>query len=168
MNLKKQEKITSREVSSSISQVAEKLGINAEQLKEGIANSFRESYCQGDNAEADLEFDFSGELTVFRKYRLVLEVKDVAKEIILDDSLLSQGKIVGEFFYLSLPVEGFSSNLIQDIGRRIRAGIREVRRQKQLENFRKQKDQLIKGRVSRVDSRLKVGIVDLEDGNIGY
>lgn len=141
--------INDNNIQQIIKQLAEKGKINPEQIKSLVINTFRQSYCQGKNSKVELDFGFStNELLIYHKYKIVEKVTDPSYEITNNDPLIKEGKIVKKTFYLPLNINGFSFELTQQIFKKLEKELEKIQAEKKLQNFEKQKDQLICGRIS--------------------
>ena len=90
------------------------------------------SYCQGENAEADLHFEFATGLLVYRTYKIVEKVNDPEKEIAKDDSkLLEESKVKGDTLFLPLDTKNLSLSLNYEIKKQLRKDLGEIHGEKQ-------------------------------------
>ncbi|CAJ0925036.1 7387_t:CDS:2 [Entrophospora sp. SA101] len=81
-----------------IQKLAEREKVSPQKIEEIIINSLRQSYCKGENSQADLHFEFTNGLVVYRCYKIVEKITNPAQEIVASDNLLAQGKSEnGEF-----------------------------------------------------------------------
>lgn len=69
-----------------VSKIAKKELVDDEQIKEIIINAFKSSYSPNKTTEIELELEFSDELLVYRKYKIVTTVNDEEKEILFKDA----------------------------------------------------------------------------------
>jgi len=92
-----------------IKQLAKREGVSEEKIKEIIIDSFRTSYCQGENANAELHFEFvdSG-LSVYRLYKIVEKISDPEKETTKDNKLLKEGQMRNDCLLLPIDTKNFS------------------------------------------------------------
>ena len=109
-----------------IKQLAEREGVSEEKIKEIIIESFRTSYCQGENTGAELYFEFDSGLSVYRLYKIVENISDPEKEITKDNKLLKEGQIKGDNFLLPLDIKNLSLSLNQEIKNRLRKDVGEI------------------------------------------
>ena len=109
-----------------IKQLAEREGVSEAKIKAIIIDSFKTSYCQGENAGAELHFEFDSGLTVYRRYKIVEVINDPEKEITKDNKLLKEGKIKDNNFLLPLDIKNLSSSLNQEIKSRLRKDVEEI------------------------------------------
>ena len=109
-----------------IKQLAEREGVSEEKIKEIIIESFRKSYCQGENSGAELHFEFESGLSVHRLYKIVENISDPEKEITKDKKLLKEGQIKGDIFLLPLDIKNLSLSLNQEIKNRLRKDVGEI------------------------------------------
>ena|SRR5438128_6035447 len=98
-----------------IQKLAHREGISPQKIQEIIISSFRNSYCRGENEEADLHFEFEADLVVYRVYKLVEKVTNPEKEISLDNELLKEGKTQGDRFFLPLDIKKLSFSFNYEI-----------------------------------------------------
>ncbi len=109
-----------------IKQLAEREGVSEEKIKEIIIDSFRDSYCQGENAGAELHFEFDSGLSVYRHYKIVETVNEPKKEITKESKLLKEGQIKENNFFLPLDIKNLSFSLNQEIKKRLRKDVEEI------------------------------------------
>lgn len=109
-----------------IKQLAEREGISEEKIKEIITDSFRTSYCQGENAGAELYFEFDSGLSVYRLYKIVEKINDPEKEINQDNKLLKEGQVRDDNLLLPIDIKNLSFSLNQEIRNRLHKDIKEV------------------------------------------
>jgi hypothetical protein len=109
-----------------IKQLAEREGVSEEKIKEIIIGSFRVSYCQGENTNAELHFEFDSGLSVHRLYKIVETVNEPEKEITKDNKLLKEGQIRNGNLLLPIDIKNFSFSLNQEIKNRLRKEIEEI------------------------------------------
>jgi hypothetical protein len=109
-----------------IKQLAEREGVSEEKIKEIITDSFRDSYCQGENAGAELHFEFDSGLSVYRRYKIVEVIKESEKEITKDNELLKKGKIKDNILFFPLDIKSLSFLLNQEISNRLRKDIKKI------------------------------------------
>ncbi|CAG8838602.1 28095_t:CDS:2, partial [Racocetra persica] len=106
--------------------LAEREGVSEEKIKEIIMDSFRKSYCKGENAGAELHFEFDSRLSVYRHYKIVDKLNDPEKEIASDNKLLKEGTIKDDNFLLPLDIENLSLAVNQEIEDRLRKDVGEI------------------------------------------
>jgi hypothetical protein len=109
-----------------IKQLAEREGVSEEKIKEVIIDSFRKSYCQGENTGAELHFEFNSGLSVYHLYKIVKAINDPEKEITKDSKLLKEGQIKEDIFFLPLDIKNLSLSLNQEIKNRLRKDVGEI------------------------------------------
>ena len=109
-----------------IKQLAEREGVSEEKIKEIIIESFRYSYCQGENVGAELRFEFASGLSVYRLYKIVESVNEPEREITKDNKLIKEGEIKGNNFLLPLDIKNLSLSLNQEIKNRLRKDVEEI------------------------------------------
>ena len=109
-----------------IKQLAEREGVSEVKIKEIIIDSFRASYCQGENAGAELHFEFDSGLSVYRCYKIVETINDPEKEITKDNKLIKEGQVRGKNFLLPLDIKNLSLSLNQEIKNRLRKDVEEI------------------------------------------
>lgn len=149
-----------------VKKLAEREGVAEEKIKEIIIESFRKSYCQGENANADLHFEFSSVLLVYRIYKIVEKITDQEKEVSKDDSkFLEQGKIEGDTFFLPLDTKSLSFSLNYEIKKRLQKDLGGIHGEKQYKMFKSLEGQLVRGIIQSYQE--KYYIVKLEKG-LGY
>jgi len=78
-----------------IQKLAEREGVAEEKIKEIIINSVRKTYYKKESDKVDLHIEFDKTLLVYRKYKVVPEVRDSEREITVDSNLLKEGKRFG-------------------------------------------------------------------------
>ena len=91
-----------------IKNLAEQKGVPVAKIKEIIIESFRKSYCRGENTQADLHFEFDTGLSVYRRYQVVEQVVHPEKEITKNDKLIKKGKVKDNHFFLPLDIKNLS------------------------------------------------------------
>ena len=109
-----------------IKQLAEREGVSEEKIKEIIIDSFCKSYCQGENAEAELHFEFDSGLSVYRLYKIVETINDPKKEITEDNKLLKEGQVKDNNLLLPLDTKNLSFSLSHEIKNRLRKDVEEI------------------------------------------
>ena len=109
-----------------IKKLAERERVPEEKIKVMIIDSFRSSYCQGENAGAELHFEFDSGLSVYRRYKIVEAVKDPEKEITKDNKLLKKGQIKNNDFFLPLDIKSLSFSLNQEIKNHLHKEMEEI------------------------------------------
>jgi len=109
-----------------IKQLAEREGVSEEKIKEIIIESFRASYCQGENTGAELYFEFDSGLSVYRLYKIVETINEPEKEITKNNKLIKEGKIKNNNFLLPLDIKNLSLSLNQEIKNRLRKDVEEI------------------------------------------
>ena len=109
-----------------IRQLAEREGVSEEKIKEIIIDSFGKSYCQGENAGAELHFEFDSGLSVYHLYKIVETINDPKKEITKDNKLLKEGQVKDNVFFLPLEIKKLSFSLNQEIKNRLRKDVEEI------------------------------------------
>jgi transcription termination/antitermination protein NusA len=156
-----------------IKQLAEREGVSEEKIKEIITDSFRDSYCQGENAGAELHFEFDSGLSVYRRYKIVEVIKESEKEITKDNELLKKGKIKDNILFFPLDIKSLSFLLNQEISNRLRKDIKKIgwERQSEFETelynlYRSQQGEIIRGRLKSTQEK-KYYSISLGKG-IGY
>ncbi|KLL05115.1 MAG: transcription elongation factor NusA [Mycoplasmataceae bacterium RV_VA103A] len=131
-----------------IRQLAEREGVSEEKIKEIIMDSFRKSYCKGENAGAELHFEFDSRLSVCRHYKIVDKLNDPEKEIASDNKLLKEGTIKDDNFLLPLDIENLSLAVNQEIEDRLRKDVGEIGWEKrQYKLYKSQEGEIIKGSI---------------------
>ena len=85
-----------------IEQLANSKGVSEEKIKEIIIDSFRASYCKGENTGAELHFEFDSKLSVYRLYKIVETINDPKKEITKD--IKQKEKAIKRKLVVMLPV----------------------------------------------------------------
>jgi transcription termination/antitermination protein NusA len=132
-----------------IRQLAERESVPEEKIKEIIADSFRKSYCQGENKDADLHFEFASDLAAYRVYKLVENVTDLEKEIALDSKLLKKGEIRDNKFFLPLDVKKLFFSFNYEMKKVWERELRSTKQERQLESFKTLQGEIIQGIVQR-------------------
>jgi len=149
-----------------IKQLAEREGVSEEKVKEIIIDSFRKSYCQGENTGAELYFEFDSGLSVYRRYKIVEKINDPQREIITDNELLKEGQIKNDDFFLPLDVKNLSVSLNQEIKSRLRKDVEEISWERQYKLYKPQQGEVVKGVIKNIQEK-KYYVVDLGKGT-GY
>ena len=110
-----------------IKRLADREGVPAQRIEEIIIESFRKSYCQGENTRAELHFKFGSGLSVYRLYKIVEKVDDLEKEIARDNELLlKKGQVKDGSFLLPLDIKNLSLSLNQEIKSQLRQDVEEI------------------------------------------
>jgi len=91
-----------------IENLAEQKGVPVAKIKEIVTESFRKSYCRGENSQADLHFEFDGGLSVYRRYQIVEQVAHPEKEITRNNKLIKKGQVKNNIFFLPLDIKNLS------------------------------------------------------------
>lgn len=143
-----------------IKQLADREGVAEEKIKEIIIESFRKSYCQGENSKAELHFEFDSGLSVYHCYKIVEKVSDPIKEISADNELLKKGLVKENNFWLPLDIKNFSFSLNQEIKDRLRKRVAEVSWERQFKFYKSQEGEIIKGNIKSTREK-KYYLVDL-------
>jgi hypothetical protein len=149
-----------------VKKLAEREGVSEEKIKEILIESFRRSYCQGENVKADLHFEFSSGLLVYRTYKIVEEITDREKEVAKNDSkFLEQGKIENNNFFLPLDTKSLSFSLNYEIKKQLQKDLGEIHGEKQYKMFKSLEGKLVRGNIQSYHENYYV--VKLEKG-LGY
>jgi NusA N-terminal domain len=109
-----------------IKQLADREEVSEEKIKEIIIDSLQKSYCQGENARAELHFEFDPKLSVYRRYKIVENIVDPEKEIAKEDKLLKKGEIKEDIFFFPVDIKNLSLSLNQEIKNRLRKDVWEI------------------------------------------
>lgn len=125
--------------------------------------SFRASYCQGENVAAELHFEFDSKLSVHRLYKIVNQVNDSEKEIANNDELLKTGQIKGDNFLLPLDTKNLSFSINQEIKNRLRKDVGEINRERQYQLYQPQQGEIVKGNIKGLQEK-NYYLVDLGQG----
>ena len=149
-----------------IKQLAEREGVSEEKIKEIIIESFRISYCQGENAGAQLHFEFDSGLSIYRLYKIVENINEPEKEITKNNKLTKEGKIKNNTFFLPLDIKNLSLPLNQEIKKRLRKDVEEISWERQYKLYKPQQGEIIKGSIKSIQGK-KYYSVDLGKGT-GY
>lgn len=148
-----------------VKKLAEREGVSEEKIKEIIIDSFRKSYCRGENAEAVLHFEFDNGLLVYRTYSIVEQVSDPSKEITKDSKLLKKAKIKNNTFFLPLDIKNLSLSLNYEIKKQLQRDIGEIQGKKQYELYKSLQGELVRGYIQ--DYQENYYLVKLT-GGVGY
>lgn len=150
-----------------VEKLAEREGIDTKQLEKIITKSFTQFYCQGEDKDADLIFNFGKDFVIYRRYEIVKEKPgNPSREIHFEDGRLKAGgKIEGNYFLLPLNVNGLPFPISQNIRHQIRKEIQEIHKQKQLKSFKEQNNQLVQGAVIALEN--ENCLVELEGSSTG-
>jgi len=143
--------VTENNTQQFIKQSAKREEVSEEKIKEIIVDSFRKSYCQGKNKDADLHFEFASDLAVYRVYKLVEKVTDLEKEITRDNKLLKEGKVRDNKFFLPLDVKKLFFSFNYEMKKAWERELRSTKQEKQLESFKPLQGEIIQGIVQRKD-----------------
>ncbi|CAH1756414.1 2896_t:CDS:2 [Entrophospora sp. SA101] len=130
-----------------IQKLAEREKVSPQKIEEIIINSLRQSYCKGENSQADLHFEFTNGLVVYRCYKIVEKITNPAQEIVASDNLLAQGKSENGIFFLPLDIKNFSFSLNQEIKKQLNQNLGEFQQGKQYELFKNRQGEIIKGKI---------------------
>jgi hypothetical protein len=82
-----------------IQKLAQREGVSNEKIQEIIETAFRNSYCQNENEEAVLHFEFNHGLVVYRLYRIVEKVANPHQEITRESTLFKEGEVKNEVLF---------------------------------------------------------------------
>ena len=151
--------------------LAEREKVSEEKIKEIITNSFRESYCKGENSEADLHFEFGDNLLVYRIYKIVEKLNDSNKETLKDSEQLNQllktkdSKIKNDVLLLPLDIKNLSLLTSHGIKEQLRKNIGEIKEKNQHKLYQSLKGELAKGSIQNYQE--KYYVVNLGKG-IGH
>ena len=143
--------VTENNTQQFIKQLAKREEVSEEKIKEIIVDSFRKSYCQGKNKDADLHFEFASDLAVYRVYKLVEKVTDLEKEITLDSKILKEGEIRDNKFFLPLDVKKLFFSFNYEMKKSWERELRSTKQEKHLEAFKTLQGEIIQGIVQRKD-----------------
>ena len=146
-----------------IKQLAEREGVSEEKIKEIIIESFRTSYCQGENTGAELHFEFDSGLSVYRLYKIVETINEPEKEITKDNKLIKEGKVKDNNFLLPLDIKNLSLSLNQEIKKRLRKDVEEISWKRQHNLYKPQQGEIVKGSIKSTQGK-KYYSVDLGKG----
>jgi len=149
-----------------IKQLAEREGVSEEKIKKIIIDSFRKSYCRGEDVGAELYFEFDSGLSVYRRYKIVEKINDPQREITADNELLKGGQIKNDDFFLPLDVKNLSVSLNQEIKSRLRKDVGEISWERQYKLYKPQQGEVVKGVIKSIQEK-EYYVVDLGKGN-GY
>ncbi|MCE8162673.1 MAG: hypothetical protein I3273_02130 [Candidatus Moeniiplasma glomeromycotorum] len=135
--------------SETIKRLAQEKGANEEKIKSLIIKSFCQFYEQKLNQTANLHFEFGSELLVYRLYQIVDHVSDPEKEISSSDPRLKEGKKENNTFFLPLEITDYSLDLISEIKKKFRTGLREINWENQFKLLKKlqQEERLVRGNI---------------------
>ena len=148
-----------------VKKLAEREGVSEKKIKEIIIASFRTSYCQGENVESDLHFEFDTGLLVYRTYKIVEKVNHSGKEIEENNELLKENKVKDKTLFLPLDITDLSISLNNEIRKQLRKDIREIQGEKQYEFYKSYQGKLVRGNIQ--DFQENYYIVNLGKG-IGH
>jgi hypothetical protein len=120
-----------------IKKLAEREGMNYTEAKETIKNSFVKTYCQGENSESELHFNFDPEFEVYRVYKIVDEVKDSQKEISKNNSVIKNGEIKGDKFFLPLNTNNFEipTTKINELKKQVKKDFEKKTSERRIEDY---------------------------------
>jgi transcription termination/antitermination protein NusA len=145
-----------------IENLARQKGVSAAKIKEIVIESFRKSYCRGENAQADLHFEFDGKLSVYRRYQIVEQVAHPEKEITKDNILIKKGKVKGEVFFLPLDIKNLSLLINYEIKKQFQSNLGTVNWERQHKLFKPRQGELVFGKIKGVLEDYY--LVDVEGG----
>lgn len=134
--------------------LAQEAGVSVSVIQEIVRLAFRDSYCQGENQDANLHFEFNSELLVRRLYQIVKKVINPAKEITLDSELIKEnkeGKIKDKVFFLPIETKKLSFSLSQEIKKRLKKDLGKIRQAKEYETYANLQGQLISGKLQSME-----------------
>src|SRR5437763_5102747 len=138
---------TENNIQQFIQKLAQRERVSPQKIREIIISSFRNSYCQGENKEVDLHFNFETDLEVYRKYKLVDKVINPEKEIALGSELLKEGKTQGDSFFLPLDIKKLSFSFNYEVKKAWERELGSVQQEKQLESFKSLPGEIIQGTI---------------------
>jgi hypothetical protein len=130
-----------------VKKLAEREGVSEKKIKEIIIDSFRKSYCQGENVEADLHFEFDTGLLVYRTYKIVEKVNHPGKEIEENNELLKENKVKDKTLFLPLDIKNLSISLNNEIKKQLRKDIVEIQGEKQYKAYKLLQGELVRGSI---------------------
>jgi N utilization substance protein A len=130
-----------------VKKLAEREGVSEKKIKEIIIDSFRKSYCQGENVEADLHFEFDTGLLVYRTYKIVEKVNHSGKEIEENNELLKENKVKDKTLFLPLDIKNLSISLNNEIKKQLRKDIVEIQGEKQYKEYKLLQGELVRGSI---------------------
>ena len=135
-----------------------------EKIKNAIAIAVKEDYFSAENVFVSID-DEKQEFIVSIGKEVVEEVFDPTCEIGLDEARkLSGGAQVGDYVDVQLETKDFGRIAAQTAKHVIKQGIREAERGQMFEKFRRHVQEIVTGRIVRIDPRK--GIITVEiDGN---
>lgn len=148
-----------------VKKLAEREGVTEETIKKIITESLRRSYCQGENTEADLFFDFANELLVYRTYQIVSEVNNPKKEIAKGDELLKTGQVKDNIFFLPLDIKNLPLDINYEIKKQLHKDIGKIHEERNYKLFKSLQGELVWGSVQDIQENYYV--VNLGKG-LGY
>jgi hypothetical protein len=151
-----------------IKQLANREGVEEEKIKEIIIDSFRKSYCQGENSKAELHFEFNSKLSVYRCYKITETINDPQKEITKDNELLKSGQVKNEMFFLPLDIKNLSFSLNQEIKKQLQKDVEEISQGRKYKLYKPQQGKLVKGVIKSVQGVEYYLVRLLEDEGTGY
>lgn len=133
-----------------IQKLAEREGVAEEKIKEIIINSIRKTYYKKESDKVDLHIEFDKTLLVYRKYKVVPEVRDSEREIAVDSNLLKEGKTKDNIFFLPLDIRSFSLSLNYEIKKQLQKDLGIIQEEKQYNFFKPFEGQLVRGSIQNV------------------
>ena len=135
-----------------------------EKIKNAIAIAVKKDYFSAENVFVSID-DEKQEFIVSIGKEVVEEVFDPTCEIGLDEARkLSGGAQVGDYVDVQLETKDFGRIAAQTAKHVIKQGIREAERGQMFEKFRRHVQEIVTGRIVRIDPRK--GIITVEiDGN---
>jgi hypothetical protein len=157
--------LTKSNIYQFIKSLAEREGVSEDRIKEIIVESFQRSYCKEENSRAELSFEFSDGLSVYRIYQIVEKVSDSEKEITKDNELLKKGKVKDNKLFFPLDVENFSISLSNEIEKQLLGSLEEIGQGRQFKIFKPLQGQIVEGVIKGTQGNYY--LIKLKKG-IGY
>ncbi|CAG8728328.1 26082_t:CDS:2, partial [Racocetra persica] len=107
-------------------------GVSNEKIQEIIKTAFRNSYCRGENKEAELHFEFNHDLIVYRLYQIVDKVTNPHREIAPESPLLEEGKVRDNLLFYPVDTKTFSFALSKKIKEHLVWDLEKIQKEKEL------------------------------------
>lgn len=133
-----------------IQKLAQQKEVTSHLIQEIITTAFRNSYCQNENNNADLYFEFNDDLLVYRLYQIVEKVNDPIKEITRDNQLIAEGKIKGNVFFQPVDTKKISFSLSQEIKKELARNLEKIRKEKEYKIYSPLQDQIVSGHLQSI------------------
>jgi hypothetical protein len=135
-----------------IENLAKETKVPIENIQKIIIDSFRSSYCQNENKEAELHFEFNKNLEIYRLYKIVEKVNDPQKEVIFNDELIKKaGKKENNIFFCPIETQKLSFFLSKEIQKNLEKYLKDIRQKKEIQEYIALQGSLISGKIQSIE-----------------